>query len=139
MSDLISLWIEESKENEREFRRQELIVEVAEAITHQMKLKNVTRSKLSSLLEKTTSYVTQLLSGSRNMTLSTLSDLAFCLETKLKIELIDKNQQDGWACENGNIVLHAPSHDWSSEQACNDESHGVSSSVRLLQIIRAAA
>lgn len=122
MSDIISSWIAESRDNEREFNRQTLIIDVAEAISHKMEDRGINKSALAKLLEKTTSYVTQVLTGSRNMTLSTLSDLAFALDAKVKISVVDCEQYDDWSYEDyylSSLVLR--SQDLEQVTSCNDE------------------
>lgn len=122
MSDIISSWIAESRENEREFHRQALIIDVAEAISQKMEERQVNKSALAKLLEKTTSYVTQVLTGSRNMTLSTLSDLAFALDAKVKISVVDSDKEEDWRYEDFHFApLVFQAQDLEQVSPCNDE------------------
>ncbi|WP_443190446.1 helix-turn-helix domain-containing protein [Pseudomonas indica] len=140
MKDQVTLWIEESKENEMEFLRQQLIIEVAEEVSKKMEEREIKRSALAKLLGKTTSYITQLLTGSRNMTLSTLSDLAFALNGKVRISIIDKKEGNEWSYDNMEILLSS-SKSWpdstSTAYSCNDDNvHG---EIARITRIKAAA
>lgn len=123
MTDLISLWIESDKEYEKEFRRQELIIEVAEAVSKRMEEKQVKRSALAKLLGKTTSFVTQILTGSRNMTLSTVSDLAFALDAKVRIEISDSSDDNGWNFDGIDYLVSPLKTRQGETTACNDENY----------------
>lgn len=48
---------------------------------------NISKVDLAKRLGKSKSYVTQMLSGSRNMTLSTLSDICFALGFKPEVKI----------------------------------------------------
>lgn len=122
MSDIISSWIAESRDNEREFNRQALIIDVAEAISQKMEERCINKSTLAKLLEKTTSFVTQVLTGSRNMTLSTLADLAFALDAKVRISVIDCDKYDDWNYEDYQLSpLIFQAQDLEQVSPCNDE------------------
>ena len=70
-------------ENDAEFQRllrqEELILEAAKLICEAMDRRGVTRAELARRAGKSRGMITQLLSGGRNMTLRTLSDLGFHL------------------------------------------------------------
>lgn len=61
----------------RAYAREDLIYNVTEELLVQMEELGVTKLELARRLGKSRSYVTQLLSGARNMTLGTLSDICF--------------------------------------------------------------
>jgi transcriptional regulator with XRE-family HTH domain len=61
------------------FVRDDFIFNVTEDILCIMEEKNISKTKLAILLGKNKSYITQVLSGSRNMTLGSLSDICFAL------------------------------------------------------------
>lgn len=79
--------------------REDLIYNVTEDLLVIMEDKGITKKELSRLLGKSGAYITQLLNGTRNMTLGTFSDVCFALEISPEIKLpVDnpeiKNQVD---------------------------------------------
>lgn len=83
--DLFSAWIED-KENKRLFCQENFILEVAELIQSELDSKKVTRKELAQKLGKSKSFVSQILSGSRNLTLRTLSDICYALAVYPEID-----------------------------------------------------
>ena len=81
----------ESKEfsnaEERAFAREELIYNVTEDLLLTMEDSDVSKKELAHRLGKSRSFVTQVLSGARNMTLGSLSDICFAIGVKPKISL----------------------------------------------------
>jgi transcriptional regulator with XRE-family HTH domain len=71
------------------FAREDFVYNVTEDILVAMEKQNISKSELAQRLGKSKAYVSQILSGSRNMTLGTLSDIAFVLNLTLKIQLSD--------------------------------------------------
>ena len=78
----------EKAENRRLLAQEGLVLEGSELVARLMNESGVTRSELAKRIGKTRSYVTQLLSGSRNMTLRTLADIAFALGAEVKMEAV---------------------------------------------------
>ena len=66
-----------SRAEARAYAREDLIYNVTEDLLVQMEELGVTKLELARRLGKSRSYVTQMLSGARNMTLGTLSDICF--------------------------------------------------------------
>lgn len=64
---------------ERLLNQERLILEATELIHELLQAAGATRADLAERLGTTRGYVTQVLNGSRNMTLRTLADLAFVL------------------------------------------------------------
>ena len=81
-----------SKANQKLFSRTELIQNVTEDIMIAMEDLNISKSGLAKKIGKSKSYVTQLLSGSRNMTLASLSDLCFELDISPEIVILEEAQ-----------------------------------------------
>ena len=75
----------ESWASEKLYAREELIYNVTEHMLVIMEELGISKNELARKLGKSKSYVTQLLNGSRNMTLGTLSDVCMELNTKPKI------------------------------------------------------
>ncbi|CUA83961.1 helix-turn-helix domain-containing protein [Pseudidiomarina woesei] len=76
-----------SKAQERLFARENLIYNVTEDLLVIMEDKQITKSDLARKLGKSRAYVSQVLSGSRNMTLGSLADFCFALEIEPRVVL----------------------------------------------------
>ena len=63
----------------RLLERESLAFEATELISKLMEEQNISKAELAKRIDKSRAYVTQLLSGSRNITMHTFSDLAFAL------------------------------------------------------------
>lgn len=68
---------EQLKEQER------LILEATEVISRCMQERGVSKAELARRVGRSRAYLTQVLSGSRNMTLRTLADLAHALDCRV--------------------------------------------------------
>lgn len=66
-------------------QRERLIYNVTEDILVLLEDKGISKTKLAKLIGTSKSNVTQLLSGDRNMTLATLSDICFALGVEPKV------------------------------------------------------
>ena len=64
-------------EMRRLLAQEQLMLEVSESILEEMERLDVTQAELAERLGKTRGFVSQLLSGERNMTLRTLADLCW--------------------------------------------------------------
>jgi transcriptional regulator with XRE-family HTH domain len=100
---------EELKETDMLYARESLMMNITEDILVAMEDKNISKANLAKLLDKSKAFVTQMLGGSRNMTLRSLSDIAFALDMEVSIKLIPR--KDAVDCnfysnqwENSNIV-----------------------------------
>ncbi|EPJ1915178.1 helix-turn-helix transcriptional regulator [Vibrio cholerae] len=82
-----------SKAEKRAFAREELVFNVTEDLLVIMEDMNISKSDLARTLGKSKSYVSQVLSGSRNMTLGSLSDICFALGFKPEIRLPVEEQK----------------------------------------------
>ena len=72
---------------QRLYAREDLVYNVTEDLLVIMEDRNISKKDLAYMLGKSRSYVTQILSGSRNMTLGSLSDICFALGFKPEIKL----------------------------------------------------
>jgi len=79
MSNFFEEWVNESEEHQKLVAQERLILEVTESIHEQMQAMGVNRTQLAKRLGKSKAYVSQLLSGSRNMTLRSLAAISFAL------------------------------------------------------------
>lgn len=97
-----------SKAEERAFAREELVYNVTEDILLALEDLGINKKELAHRLGKSRSYVTQLLSGARNMTLGSLSDICFAIDMKLKVALTNEVIFDS--------LETSESIDWENEQ-----------------------
>ena len=98
--------INASEESRRFFSQEDLILDVTEAIWEQLDRREWNKKKLAKKLGRSQAYVTQLLNGSRNMTLRTLSDVVFALDLKINIRLCNKVDIGDWI-EGDNVTAYA--------------------------------
>lgn len=82
MTDFLEQWANQSEANTRLVAQELLITEVTEEIWKAMEEAGVTKAELANRMGATKGYVSQVLSGSRNMTLRTLADICFALGHK---------------------------------------------------------
>lgn len=87
MSSALKKWINETPERRRAYEQECLIVETSEAIWKAMEESGVSKVALAERLGTSKGNVTQLLSGSRNMTVRTLADIAMALGYKVSVRL----------------------------------------------------
>lgn len=73
-----------------EFRRlyaiEGLVTEAGELIARLMQKQRVTKAELARRLGKSRAYITQMLSGSKNLTLRTLAEVVYALGAEVKLE-----------------------------------------------------
>lgn len=74
-----------NKKEEQLLKQEETILAITEEIWGAMKAKNITKAELAEKIGCSRSFMTQVLSGSRNMTLATLSKICEVLELKVGI------------------------------------------------------
>lgn len=74
-----------SPEYKKLIAQESLICDATELICERMIEVGITRADLARRIGKTRGFITQILSGKRNMTLRTLSDLAFALDMDITI------------------------------------------------------
>lgn len=87
--DLLSQWLGESPENRLAFLEEGLILDATETIFKAMEKRGMTKAALAEQLGSSKAHVTQLLNGSRNMTLRTFARIAFSLDMAPSVELED--------------------------------------------------
>jgi DNA-binding Xre family transcriptional regulator len=74
-------------EGRKLYNREELIFDVTEAVCEVMIQKRISKTKLAQLAGVCKSNITHLLSGDHNMTLATISDLLYALDSKMTISV----------------------------------------------------
>lgn len=76
----------ESNEARRSYERERFIVWALEEVSEAMKQNGLTKADLARTLGTSRSYVTQVLSGSRNLTAATLADFAWASGVRLCVK-----------------------------------------------------
>lgn len=89
-------WVRQSPERERLYAEEKLIVDVAEEIWAAMERAGRSKAEVAEALDKSKAYVSQVLNGSRNMTLRTLADISHVLHCKAVINLQDVKAVEQW-------------------------------------------
>lgn len=89
-------WVAASPERERVYAQEKLIVDTAEEIWEAMEKREVSKVQLATSLGKSKAFVSQVLTGSRNMTLRTLADIASALGKKVCVRLLDAHESEAW-------------------------------------------
>jgi antitoxin component HigA of HigAB toxin-antitoxin module len=126
----VAEWLQASEENRHSFYRDSFILDVTEQICGHMEEQRISRVTLAETLGKSKSYVSQVLSGNRNMTLATLADVAYALRLQIKMQLTDTRQTDDtWEDfalpknKSNNIVAIGNQHQFG--QSCTYEEGGM--------------
>ena len=81
------------EEFERLMAQEDLIMEVTESFCEILNVKGMKRSSLAKTMGKTKGYISQILNGGRNITLRSLSDIAFSLGYYVSIRFSEKAAQ----------------------------------------------
>lgn len=101
MADFLEQWTSEDQERAKLTAQKALITQVTEAIWQAMDDAHTSKTELAARMGASKGYVSQVLSGSRNMTLRTLSDICFALGRKpsvaVRAQTDDSGRQDGTA------------------------------------------
>ena len=88
--------IRKSRNRDAELKKaiaqENLILEVTESVFEQLELQGKTKTDLAKAMGRSNAYITQLLNGSRNMTLRTLSDISFALDVEPRFEIGYRDQ-----------------------------------------------
>lgn len=81
------------QEDELEFAREELIYNVTRDLLVFMEKAEISKVQVAEKLQKSKAYISQVLNGSRNMTLGTLSDVCFAIGAQIKIDIMSAEQE----------------------------------------------
>lgn len=73
------------EKHRRLLAQERLILEATECLSRIIERQEVTKTELANRLGKSKAFVTQILNGSRNMTLRTFADLLFALDYTVKL------------------------------------------------------
>ena len=78
------------------FAEEALIVDVAEQIWAAMASAKITKSEIAERLHKSKAFISQMLNGSRNMTLRSLADIAHCIGYRVSLSLERQDVTVAW-------------------------------------------
>ena len=92
MSDTFFESMTESEVGRRLFEQERAILEMTELILERMQEAGVSRSQLAERLGKSKSFISQILDGSANMTLRTVSDLFSALGRRIRFSVEDVSE-----------------------------------------------
>lgn len=92
MSNYFEDWKNESVDRQRLVVEESFILDVTEEIHEKMEVLGVSRAQLADRMGKSKAYVSQLLSGSRNMTLRSLADISFALGLEMPKLTLKRNE-----------------------------------------------
>ena len=139
--ELLSRWLEESPENRRAFQEERLILAATEAIYKAMEMRGISKAALAERLGSSKAHISQLLNGSRNMTLRTFARIAFSLdvapildlkgsESVEHVEQVSIASVDYWDSEKianysrrpmaPAVLVHRPSAEWTGHEHYKD-------------------
>ena len=79
-------------ELKQKIAQEKLILDVTESVFEQLELQGKSKADLAKCMNRSNAYVTQILNGSRNMTLRTLADIAFALGVEPRFEIGFRDQ-----------------------------------------------
>lgn len=98
-------WVNSSPETKRWYLRETLKVDTSELIWARMQAAGVSKAELAKRLGRSKAHVTQLLNGSRNMTLQTLQDIAIAIGCRADVRLIPYAGCNCSSCHDTRIVV----------------------------------
>ena len=95
MTDFLERWANASDANARLVAQEMLIAETTEALWEALERAKLSKTELADRMGCTKGHVSQVLSGARNMTLRTLSDICFATGVQPKI-VIESRDREEW-------------------------------------------
>lgn len=97
MTDFLEEWANASEANAKLCAQERLITQTTEEIWRILEETNISKADLAKKMGVTKGHISQILNGSRNMTLRTLADICFALDCQpmLRLELKPKEQEIG--------------------------------------------
>lgn len=86
MCETLSEQFTKTDEGMKLYQQERIIFEVSELICKLMEDRKINKVKLAAKLGRSKGYITQLLNGTANMTLRTISDVMWALDSSLYVE-----------------------------------------------------
>lgn len=75
-----------------EVSQEEVLLEATEELYSALLEANISKSELAEKLDKKPAFISKLFRGSHNMTLKTLAEVAFVLDKKVKLQLVNQSK-----------------------------------------------
>jgi len=127
--------LQKNPELNKAYHQEKLILEVTDIVSKLMKKKKVNKSELAKRLNVGKSYVTQLLDGTSNMTLGTISDVFVALDSMMIVHVGPLSLKfgqcnDEYKFEEGNRVVQSEI----SQQTISNTSLGKSENYKLSMV-----
>ncbi len=104
MTDFLEQWANQNEANAKLFAQEVLITQTTEEIWKAMEEAGINKTNLANKMAATKGYVSQVLNGSRNMTLRTLADICFALDYQPTLRLEPKKSNVGWQTNSGGTL-----------------------------------
>lgn len=104
MTDFLEHWANQSEANAKLVAQERLMTEVTETIWKAMEAAGINKADLANGMGVTKGHVSQVLSGSRNMTLRTLADICFALDLTPKFQVEMQQCDQPWESLGHNVV-----------------------------------
>ena len=105
--EFLERWAEEGDDHARSLAEERLIADVTEALWDVMEQLDVSKTQLATRLGKSKGHVSQLLSGSRNMTLRTLAEICFVLGREATVKIGPQRVESSWDNAQVPMQLHS--------------------------------
>jgi transcriptional regulator with XRE-family HTH domain len=90
MTDFFEQWANQNEANAKLVAQEVLITQATEEIWRAMEEAGINKAELAKKMGVTKGHISQILNGSRNMTLRTLADICFALDYQLTLSLEPK-------------------------------------------------
>lgn len=104
MTDFLERWAAQDETNAKLVAQELLLAEVAEEIWAKLEQAGLNKTELAERMGASKGHVSQVLSGSRNMTLRTLSDICFALGKRAVVRVEDRHADGRWETLTGKKV-----------------------------------
>lgn len=100
----VDRWLDASPERRRVLAEERFIVDVTEDLMALVERIDIQLADVAERLGSSRAHVSQVLSGSRNMTLRTLAGFAHVMGFRPKVQFVPLRANDEW-CSDGKVIL----------------------------------
>jgi len=107
MTSFVESWVNKSDDLKKLYFQEKLILETTEMVLDHMDKNGISKTELAERMGKGKSHITQLLNGSRNMTLRSLSDISCAIGFTPHVQLRDSLIENDWQVDAGVIPFRA--------------------------------
>jgi len=89
---------------ELEVAKEGTLLDATEELFQALQDAGITKTELAEKLNKTPAFVSKLFRGSHNMTLKTLAEVAYTLDKRVRVKLIEKSAVEQWHTDDSSFV-----------------------------------